>query len=90
MNNITTDLIAFRDARDWAQFHTAPHIASALAVEAAELQETMLWGRDPGPETVLELADVLIYAYLLAHTLGVDPESIMRVKMELNAEKYPA
>jgi hypothetical protein len=29
---------AFRDARDWAQFHTPKNLAAATAIEAAELQ----------------------------------------------------
>src|SRR2546426_6681667 len=36
-------IVAFRDERDWAQFHTPRNLAAALAIEAAELQEIMLW-----------------------------------------------
>jgi hypothetical protein len=35
-------ILRFRDEREWAQFHTPRNLAAALAVEAAELQETML------------------------------------------------
>ena len=40
---LVKQILAFRDERDWAQFHTPKNLAAALAVEAAELQELMLW-----------------------------------------------
>ena len=40
-------LRAFRDERDWAQFHTPQHLATALSIEVSELQELMLW-KDAG------------------------------------------
>ncbi len=36
-------IIEFRDARDWKQFHTLKNLASALSVEAAELLELTQW-----------------------------------------------
>ena len=40
-------ILEFRDAPDWAQFYTPPrNLAAALAIEAAELQETLLWKSD--------------------------------------------
>jgi NTP pyrophosphatase (non-canonical NTP hydrolase) len=36
-------LRAFRDERDWAQFHDSKNLASALSIEAAELNELFLW-----------------------------------------------
>ena len=36
-----------------------------------------------------ELADVLILATMLAHGLGLDPETIMRAKLAVNERKYP-
>ena len=89
MNVLTAEIIAFRDAREWGQFHTPPQLAAALSIEAAELQETMLWGKPPSSRTTLELADVLIYALTLCHDLGLDPEDIVRGKLEFNAERYP-
>ena len=32
-------LLAFRDRRDWAHFHTPRHLATSVAIEAAELLE---------------------------------------------------
>src|SRR4051794_36087926 len=36
-------LRAFRDERDWAQFHNAKDLAAAIAIEGGELQELFLW-----------------------------------------------
>ena len=36
-------LVAFRDARDWQQFHDSKNLAVALSIEAAELNEVFLW-----------------------------------------------
>ena len=40
---LTDKIRAFRDARDWAQFHKPKDMAAAVAIEAAELQEHFLW-----------------------------------------------
>jgi len=80
----TAAILAFRDARDWKQFHTARQLAAGLAIEAAELQQTMLWKTDAEVEVASsdagfrsevgdELADVLSFALLLAHHLSLDP-----------------
>ena len=37
----------------------------------------------------LELADVLIYLLRLADTLGIDLDTAVAVKMQINAERYP-
>jgi hypothetical protein len=37
LNDLISKIIAFRDARDWKQFHKANHLAAAIAIEAAEL-----------------------------------------------------
>jgi NTP pyrophosphatase (non-canonical NTP hydrolase) len=36
-----------------------------------------------------ELADVLTYCLLLADRIGVDPNQIVRDKLEVTREKYP-
>jgi len=36
-----------------------------------------------------EIADVLIYALLLSHDLGIDPLEAIERKLEQNAKKYP-
>src|SRR4051794_27922049 len=69
----------FRDDRDWAQFHSAKNLAAAIAIEAAELQEVLLWAIDESEVTAEqeqrireELADVLIHCANLALALDID------------------
>ena len=44
-------ILNFRDERDWAQFHNPKDLAAGLAIEAAELQEILLWKK---PEELAE------------------------------------
>jgi len=86
-------LLDFRDEREWAQFHDSRNLALALSIEAAELNELFLWKKDgilPDSQRLKEeLADVLAYALLLAHTEGLNPEEIILEKIQQNALKYP-
>lgn len=87
--------LAFRDDRDWLQFHNPKDLAISLSLEASELLETFqwsgtdLWCKDRLAEQTDELADVLIYAVLIADRLGIDPAEAMLAKIKKNAEKYP-
>lgn len=36
-----------------------------------------------------EIADVLIFAMLFCHDLGIDPAEAVREKLKVNEEKYP-
>ncbi len=89
MNALIAEIIAFRDARDWGQFHTPQQLAAALSIEAGELQETMLWGKPPSDGTTDELADVLIFALTMAHDLSLDPPVIVRDKLARSEIRYP-
>ena len=98
------DLVAavcrFRDERDWAQFHTPKNLAAATAIEAAELQERFLWKTDAEVERDLadaakragvadEIADVVMFAMLLADRLGIDLAEAVAAKLTANEQKYP-
>ncbi|MFT6443064.1 MAG: NTP pyrophosphatase (non-canonical NTP hydrolase) [Salibacteraceae bacterium] len=93
--NILTQLIQFRDERDWKQFHDSKNLATAISIEAAELNELYLWKTIKESEEVdiekvkEELADVLSFAFLLAEKHGLDPFEIVAEKIKVNAEKYP-
>lgn len=91
---------AFRDAREWSQFHTPKNLAAALAIEAAELQECFLWKTDAEVEAEMaagpkrdavaeEVADVLMFALLLADRLGLDVGQVIAAKLAANERKYP-
>ena len=89
---ITNQIIEFRDARDWEQFHNPKDLAVAISAEAGELLETFLWKKweEADKEKIKEeLADVLIFSYLLADKYKLDIEEIMLDKIRLNNEKYP-
>ena len=88
-------VLAFRDARDWKQYHNPKDLAISLSLEAAELLEIFQWSgsdtecRDGLPEMREELADVLMYAISLADRLELDLDEIILEKLQRNGEKYP-
>lgn len=85
-------ILKFRDDRDWTQFHSSKDLTIALAIEASELQEQFLWkGNEEVNLSKLkeELADVLMYAILLAEKHNLNMDNIIQEKLEINAGKYP-
>lgn len=95
MEDLIKKIIEFRDAREWKQFHDPKDLAISITLEATELLELFQWKnsekvvRNNAEEIKDELADVLIYAFTLAHDLGIDIESAIANKMIKNALKYP-
>jgi dCTP diphosphatase len=97
-SRLTEQILAFRDERDWAQFHTPKNLAAALVVEASELLALFQWTAEAEIEAKCaekrqeiehEVADVYIYLLLLASALGIDLDEAAEKKMALNAEHYP-
>jgi NTP pyrophosphatase (non-canonical NTP hydrolase) len=97
---LTKAIVVFRDQRDWKQFHSLRNLAAGLSIEAAELQEILLWKSDSEIDSLLgstagrqrlseEIADVLIFALLLCHEAGVEPVPAVLKKLKQNAKKYP-
>ena len=43
LKELTRKIIAFRDARDWKQFHSPKDVALSPVLEAAELMEHFQW-----------------------------------------------
>ncbi|HCM88507.1 MULTISPECIES: nucleotide pyrophosphohydrolase [Vagococcus] len=84
----------FREERDWRQFHNEKDLAISISLEANELLEIYQWreasianlDREHLKE---ELADVLIYSYMMADNLGFDINQIIEEKIVKNAIKYP-
>ncbi|MCO6490908.1 MAG: nucleotide pyrophosphohydrolase [Phaeodactylibacter sp.] len=93
IEEITRAILAFRDERDWAQYHTGKDIAMCLSVEAGELLELFLWKKDGNEVDTgklrAELADVFYSAFLLAAHYGLDAKNIVLEKLESNKKKYP-
>ena len=46
------ELVKFRDARHWEQFHNSKDLALAISIEAAELNELFLWKNAEDSEKV--------------------------------------
>jgi len=89
---IIEELVKFRDARDWEQFHNAKDLALAISIEASELNELFLWKSDEDADLSKikeELADVFAYSFLLANKYGFDIKEIVLEKIKKNAVKYP-
>lgn len=100
LDELTRRLVEFRDARDWAQFHSAKNLMVSLALEAAELLEVAQWKSDAQLDAALadpavkrrleeECADVLLYLLLLAERAGIDLAAAAAAKIRLNGERYP-
>lgn len=86
------EILKFRNERDWGQFHNSKDLSLALSIEASELLELFLWkgNEDVVPERLKEeLADVLMYAILLAEKHELDLDSIILEKLKKNDLKYP-
>lgn len=97
---LTRLVCAFRDARDWRQFHTLRSLIVSLNLEAGELLELTQWQSDASIEALPrnpagrealadEMADVLMYLVLLADTSGIDLGDATRAKLAKNERKYP-
>ncbi len=91
MKQLLNDIIKFRDNRGWRDHDTPQSLAKSIIIEAAELLENYQWeDSTPNMENVKEeLADVLIYSLAMVSDLGLDPETIIREKLEKNKIKYP-
>ena len=96
---LTSKIVAFRDERDWKQFHNPKDLAAAISIEAAELQELFLW--KPAGDLDLhsagkkdrieeEVADIASFLLLLCNELEINLADAVLRKIEKNAAKYPA
>lgn len=100
LEQLRAAITAFRDERDWRQFHSLRNLIISLNLEAAELLELTQWKSDAevaalpleaGSREALadECADVLLYLLLIADTAGIDLAQAAAAKLGKNAEKYP-
>ena len=76
IRNLQQRWVAFRDARNWRQYHSLRNLITTVNLEAKELLELTLWRTDaevdaladsPETHTALadECADVLMYLLLI-------------------------
>src|SRR3989337_3107863 len=98
LESIQKNIIAFRNERDWAQFHDPKNLAEALSIEAGELLENFLWktaeqSRNLTAEELKnvkeELADIFIFLTYLSEEYKIDLLAEVDKKIAVNGEKYP-
>jgi NTP pyrophosphatase (non-canonical NTP hydrolase) len=98
IKELTQKIIAFRDARDWKQFHNPKDCAVSLSLEAAEVLEHFQWKneaeikeylKDHKTELAEELADVFNFLLLMCHDLEIDIMEASARKLAINDQKYP-
>ena len=97
-NELIKKIVAFRDVRDWKQFHNPKDCAISLSLEASEVLEHFQWKskeeiteyiKQNKKEIGDELADVLYWVLLMSHDLNIDIEKASFLKLKENAKKYP-
>ncbi len=100
LGSLTRLVTAFRDARDWSQFHSLRNLIVSLNLEASELLELTQWKTDDEIAAIPtdlharealedECADVLLYLLLIADRAGFDLDGAARAKLVKNEAKYP-
>ena len=98
INELTKRIIAFRDDRDWKQFHNPKDVALSLVLEASEVLEHFQWKNKEEIEKYIrtnkkdigeELADVLSWVLLMSHDLEINILDALENKIKKNEQKYP-
>ena len=98
IEQIRDELRRFAAERQWDQFHSPKNLATAIAVEAAELLEHFQWLTDADSvsldpdvreKAILEMADVFLYLVRLADKLDANLIEAGKRKLGINAQKYP-
>ncbi|MEE9335205.1 MAG: nucleotide pyrophosphohydrolase [Granulosicoccaceae bacterium] len=101
LDDLTQQLLEFRDARDWRQFHSLKDLILSLSLEASELLELSQWKPEQQFEDAAlndkkmqqrlkeECADVLLYLLLIAERTGIDLQKAATQKLAANNVKYP-
>ena len=98
MERAIAKVLAFRDEREWKQFHDPKSLAASIAIEAAELLELFQWmapdearrhAADHKERVAEEVADVAIYLIELADVAGIDLAAAIEAKLDKNAARYP-
>ncbi len=98
VDHLIKKIVAFRDARDWKQFHNPKDMALSLVLEAVEVLEHFQWKdkkemvehvEGHKAEIGEELADVLYWILLMSHDFGIDILDASKKKLAKTEKKYP-
>ena len=99
INELTRRICAFRDARDWLQFHSPKELAVAITAEAGELLQHFVWQTDAQSvervvqrreEIASEMADIAILLMEFADVAAIPLGDAVAAKLARNEERYPA
>jgi dCTP diphosphatase len=98
IGDLTEMIRNFAVERNWRRFHNPRNLATALAVEAAELLEPFQWDLDADQalsdtrraDIAQELADVTMYLFHLADVTEVDLGQAVLDKLAINGDRWPA
>lgn len=98
LEDLQQKIVAFRDRRNWKQFHNPKDLAISLSLEASELLEHFQWKTpeeikkhlaENKEDVAEELADVLYWVLLIANDMDIDVMSASERKLDKNNTKYP-
>ena len=98
LSDLTQKVIAFRNARDWKQFHNPKDLSLSLVLEATEVMEHFQWKNAEEMQHHIEthkheigeeLADVLYWVLLMSHDLNIDIKKAFEEKLIVADKKYP-
>ncbi len=98
IDELTKRIIAFRNDREWKQFHNPKDMALSLVLEAGEVMEHFQWKNTEEVEKYVktnkaeigeELADVLSWVLLMSNDLNIDILEALDKKITKNECKYP-
>ena len=101
IEDLTARVLAFRDARDWGQFHSPKNLSMALACEAAEIMDLFRWLTEAEsveranttahawPHLVEEIGDVGVFLLVFCRATGVDLREAILAALAKAEVKYP-
>lgn len=98
IEELTARIVAFRDARDWKQFHNPKDMALSLVLEAGEVMEHFQWKNSDEMKKHIEehrneigeeLADVFYWLILMSNDFDINLLDALEKKIEKNESKYP-
>lgn len=98
IQTLTKLICAFRDERNWGEFHSPKDLSVAITAEAGELMQHFVWqSAEQSVQRVEErreaieeeIADIAILLLEMAVVAGVNLGDAVEMKLARNAEKYP-
>lgn len=97
MKELTNLIREFNENRNWRRFHDPRSLVLALCGEVGELTQLFRWRTGSGKKLSIskrkavenEMADVFIFLLALCVELEIDPESIIRARLQENEQRFP-